>query len=72
MEYGQADFLNCLRLVKLSKENKDDLTNFDCVNENDKGIIGFKSKKRKKFLAHSKNMNEFLINEALDDQKVTF
>jgi GNAT superfamily N-acetyltransferase len=43
------------------------IDSFDCVVE-DKKIQSFSSKKRKKFLAHSNKLNEFLKTEALIEQ----
>nr|WP_284502108.1 GNAT family N-acetyltransferase [Clostridium tertium] len=57
------------KLVRISGDYSDVLANFDCVNTNeDLKSKGFKSKKIKKFLAYSENINHFLKNEALEEQ----
>jgi len=59
-----------IKLVRISQEHKDILASFDCVNTNEKlKERGFKSKKIKKFLAYSENINHFLKSEALEEQE---
>lgn len=59
-----------MKLVRLSNEYDDDLANFNCVNDKEefKGCI-FKAKQIRKFIEYSKNINEFLKKEALNEQE---
>lgn len=58
-----------IKIARLSEEHNDILAIFDCVNKDERLIGKFKSKKRKKFLAYSENINNFLKSEALEEQK---
>ena len=48
-----------LKIVRLSEEYIDTLTIFDCINEDERTVSGYKAKKRRKFLAYSENINHF-------------
>lgn len=56
------------KLVRLEFKYNSYLTNFDCLNEDETFNENFNSKKRKKFKKHSKEINNFLVNEALVEQ----
>lgn len=58
-----------LKIVRLSEEYIDTLAIFNCINEDDRAVNGYKAKKRRKFLAYSENINHFLKFEALEEQK---
>ena len=58
-----------LKIARLSEKYINILAIFDCVNKDHKLITSFKSKKKKKFLAYSENINHFFITEAVEQQK---
>ncbi|BAO04881.1 acetyltransferase, gnat family [Clostridium botulinum B str. Osaka05] len=65
-----------LKFVELSENVKDDLANFSCLDEEEnfekfqiKGEKDFKSRDRKKFKNHSKEINYFIKEEALKEQE---
>ncbi|WP_238653544.1 GNAT family N-acetyltransferase [Paenibacillus piscarius] len=53
-------------IVRLSEDDLDDLTNFDCVNTSEYTHIV--KRKRRVLERHSLDMNLFLLNESLDEQ----
>lgn len=65
------DTIKQSKLEKLSSSYNDYISNFDCLNLDE--IEYFKKehggKKAKKIKDHSKDINNFLINEALDEQE---
>ena len=59
-----------IRLARLSEIYVDILANFDCLNsDEDLKSKGFKSKPIRKFAGYSENINYFLKNDALEEQK---
>lgn len=57
-----------LKIEVLSKEHDKLICDFDCTAE-DSAIRCFKSAKRKKLLGHSEDLNNFIKNEALNEQE---
>jgi GNAT superfamily N-acetyltransferase len=53
-------------IVRLSEDDLDDLASFDCVNT--KEYTSIVKRKRRILEGHSQDMNEFLLNESLDEQ----
>jgi len=60
-----------LELVILSEDNTGILKDFDCLKP-DEIFADFNSKQRKKFKMHSKNINDFLVKGALEEQTHSF
>lgn len=56
-----------IKFTKLSSDMKDNLVNFDCLNMNE-SFDNTTSKQLKRYQSHSKEMNNFLHNEALKEQ----
>ncbi|OMF38409.1 hypothetical protein BK133_02485 [Paenibacillus sp. FSL H8-0548] len=60
-------FLDELTIARLSEADRDNLAIFDCLNTEEYAAIERRAKKRLE--DHSKDMNRFLIYEALEEQE---
>lgn len=56
-----------MKIIKLDEMHQEHIEQFTCLDENEE-FNGFKSKKRKKFKRHSREIDEFFKEEALQEQ----
>lgn len=55
-------------IQRLSEDNRQLIENFSCV-EPDEALVGLSAKVRRRIRKHSEEMDEFLLNEAFEDQE---
>ena len=56
------------QILRLSSENKHLITGFSCV-ETDQMLESYNAKERRRIRRHSQDMEDFLLNEAFDEQE---